>query len=250
MVEIQIANNIYVNPSYCICKFPQEIVYNVLKQVDLNFSSALEVQPFSSRQTFIYPADTQIPKCCLLGNYHKILLSAKDSLPQLVFQFSHEYCHHLIDGTMSGEIYGLMWLEETICELSSMYHLQIFYNIWSNTSKNHFKYHLAYLFQDYLQILLEKGSGQLYHTLHQKGLGEWIQEYLLLYMRKSRPMRNDVAVLIYPLFLENPRLWKIILHFGDMRRWKSLEELFQHLSQNATADYAHSLEKLHSLLLS
>lgn len=250
MTEIQIANNIFVSPQLCISKFPKEITYDILRQVDLNFSFALDIQPFSSRHTLIYPADTPIPKCCPLGNFHKILLSAKDSFPQLVFQFSHEYCHHLIDGTMSGEIYGLMWLEETICELSSMYHLQVFYNIWSNTSEDCFKYHLAYLFQDYLQILLETGSEQLYHTLHQKGLEEWIPEYLLMYMRKSRKMRNDVAVLMYPLFLENPHLWKIILHFGDMRRWHSLEELFLHLRRNATPDYSDSLEKLHLLLLS
>ena len=51
-----------------------------------------------------------------------------------------------------------------------------------------------------------------------------------------------------PLFLENTHLWKIILHFGDMRSWNSLEELFAYLRETADDSYSVSLDKLYNLL--
>ena len=58
------------------------------------------------------------------GGEHIIFLNAKENYwCQWVYQFAHEYCHHLIDGTLTGEWSNLLWFEETICELSSLYNL-------------------------------------------------------------------------------------------------------------------------------
>lgn len=244
-----ISNNIYVDNNYSINNVSSKLVHDLLKQVDLNFAQALNIEPFSSRQTFVTLSETQTPMCCtFMRGAHLIKLTAKESIGQLLFQFSHEYCHHLIDGNMSGDIYDLLWLEETICEVSSMYNLQTIYKIWSSSPNEEYN-RQSYAFIIYLQIILENGEEELFNTLSSKGLFGWIPEYLARYKKKNRPMRNDVAVQIFPLFIENPHLWKIILHFGDMRRWNSLEELFQHLQKKATPDYSDSLEKLRSLLL-
>lgn len=51
------------------------------------------------------------------------------------------------------------------------------------------------------------------------------------------------------VFEENNHLWKIILHFGDMRKWDSLEDLFDHLLHTSDDSYSVSLRKLYNLLL-
>lgn len=55
---------------------------------------------------------------------------------------------------------------------------------------------------------------------------------------------------MFPLFVEHPYLWKIILHFGNTRQWRTLDELFAHLHSQADDSYALPLQKLNTLLLS
>ena len=54
---------------------------------------------------------------------------------------------------------------------------------------------------------------------------------------------------MFPLFVEHPYLWKIILHFGNTRQWRTLDELFAHLHSQADDSYALPLQKLNTLLL-
>lgn len=50
----------------------------------------------------------------------------------------------------------------------------------------------------------------------------------------QREIYSNLSATILPLFEENNHLWKIILHFGDMRKWDSLEDLFDHLLHTLT----------------
>lgn len=64
-----------------------------------------------------------------------------------------------------------------------------------------------------------------------------------------REIYSNLSATILPLFEENNHLWKIILHFGDMRKWDSPEELFDHLLHTSDDSYSVSLRKLYNLLL-
>lgn len=59
-----------------------------------------------------------------------------------------------------------------------------------------------------------------------------------------RDLYNAIAVLLFPLFLENPHLWKLIMHIGDIRVWQSLEDLLNHLQLKADDTYLESFLKM------
>ena len=65
----------------------------------------------------------------------------------------------------------------------------------------------------------------------------------------QREIYSNLSVTILPFFEENNHLWKIILHFGDMRKWDYLEDLFDHLLHTSDDSYSVSLRKLYNLLL-
>lgn len=99
------------------------VVRLLLYMVDINMMSAIERPFFSTRRCIVLPTEGA-PMCSKVGEEHIIFLNAKENYRcQWVYQFAHEYCHHLIDGTLTGEWSNLLWFEETICELSSLYNL-------------------------------------------------------------------------------------------------------------------------------
>ncbi len=226
--------------------YNHEIVYNLLLSVEKNFSSVLK-RPLNDKGICCIDYRPGNPQCIKTHIGHHIFLSSReDYWCRWVYQFAHEYCHSIIDGAFTGEIKGLMWFEETICELSSMYHLHTLYSQWKTQAG--VLYHYAPNFLDYLNGLLSQNPQLLSATLHPGFLSTWLQ--LLQQQTYHRDYYNALAAKMYPLFVENPHLWKIILHFGDMQQWSSLGDLFQHLERNATVDYVYSLKKLRLFLFS
>lgn len=245
-MHILIAPNISISDNPNWGDYNHEIVHEIIKSIDANFSSALELPTFSSCHCYIEYWE-EGPMCSKIHNEHLICLSAKeDYWCQWIYQFSHEYCHHLINGTLTGEIKGLMWFEETICHLSSMYHLHILSLQWESLIAG--RPHWVQVLQKHQNALLLKTPQLLSATQHPGYLRTWLP--ILEQQSYHRDYYNALAAKMYPLFVENPHLWKIILHFGDMRQRDSLEVLFQHLERHATVDYVYSLKKLRLLLFS
>lgn len=248
-VKYEIAPNLSFIDDDSFENYDKEIVFDLLKSVDIIFSNSLNLPPFSSIHCVIsYNHYKNNPMCSQIQNYHYIFLHVKGNFwCKWLYQFSHEYCHHLINGKMSGNIMGLKWFEETICELASMYNLKIMSEMWKYSSEP-LKRRFVQAFLDYLSDLQNENPLLYEQTLHPKFLQSW--DNRLKEPIYHRELYNAIAVRIFPLFLQNAYLWKIILHFGDMENWDSLEDLFQHLRNHATPDYSDSLEKLRFLLLS
>lgn len=228
--------------------FDMGIVAEIFQLVDINFSKTLEVSPFSSKHCRIsYNHSGDFPMCCQEEEFHHIYLRCKDNYwCQWMLQFAHEYCHHLINGNLSGQISGLIWFEECICELSSMYHLHsLALHYKASPIANIQRYAISV--HDYLDKRMKVEQNIASDVILPGFLSKWAP--LLQEQEYHREHYRAIAARIFPLFIENPCLWKIILHFGDMRNWHTLEELFQHLSLNVTPDYSESLEKLRLLLL-
>lgn len=229
--------------------FNEDVVFDMFCFVDKSLSEALEIHPFTSTSCIIlYNHFGDYPMCCKYKNFHYIYLCCRENYwCQWMLQFAHEYCHHLIGGLQSGGILGLIWFEECVCELSSMYHL-------NNLSRYYDVSHQANLrlyspsVRNYLDERMTVDSEIVSEVNHPGFM--YRLETLLQEPKYHREHYRAIAAKMLPFFLENPHLWKIILHFGDMCRWHSLEELFQHLRRNATPDYSDSLEKLHSLFFS
>ena len=157
---------------------------------------------------------------------------------QWVYQFAHEYCHHLIDGSLSGEWADMLWFEETICELSSLYNLNRMIKFCMMNGLQGY----APSVNEYLRNLLAKNKD----TYRLCADGGWYKQYedSLRVKQYQRDLYNAIAVMMYPLFMENPRLWKMIMNIGDIRSWSSLDDLFTHLEANADDSYRDSMRRL------
>ena len=247
MPFVQFAANLFIAEDPSFGNYDKETTHDLLKSIDINFSKYLDLSPFSTCNCFIaYKADC--PECCKISPHHVIFLTAtQNHWAQLAYQFAHEYCHHLINGELSGDISGLMWFEESVCELSSMFHIHLLFLQWKK-NKHPLKSRYVPFHLNYLNALLTKNR-QLISLTNQPG---WLQSWdsLLSEPQCHRNHYNAIAAKMYPLFVANPRLWRIILHFGDTRKWNSLSELFEHLHQTADDSYSQSLSDLEKLLLS
>ncbi|WP_287677675.1 hypothetical protein [Bacteroides sp.] len=245
---IQVSPNMTFEQDSAFGNFDMNTIFDIFRLVDINFSKALETKEFSSKQCIIsYNHYGDYPMCCKEANQHRIYLRCNDDYwCQWMFQFAHEYCHHLIDGKLSGEISGLIWFEESVCEMSSMYHL---HNLALHYQASHQQYLLRYApsVRDYLHERMNVEPQLAFEVTHPGFLHKW--EHILKEPIYHREHYKAIASLMLPLFLDNPHLWKIILHFEDMRSWNSIHELFSHLEQTATPDYKISLVELHRLLL-
>ena len=190
--------------------------------------------------------DRSYPMCTNLGNERVILLTTKEDLwCQWIYQFSHEICHHVIDGAMTGEIKGQLWFEETLCETNSLYQLVQVLHIDCN------RYPCLHYYgqgvQDYLDNLFHSNPDLKLQLQQNGGIRQWLP--LLSEPQHHLDYNNAVACLILPLFVENPRLWGILAHIGDSRSYSTLEDLLAHLQETADYSYIDSLKRLTALLL-
>lgn len=233
--------NIYLNENPAFGNPNYNIVRSLLYMVDNNMMSALDLPSFSTKKCQVLYGNDD-PLCSNGVDEHLIYLHVKDDYwCQWVYQFAHEYCHHLINGSLTGEWSQLLWFEETLCELSSIYNLVMMENFCMVSGLNYY----APLVKKYYSDLYNKND-QIYGLSHKKG---WLKEYESLLGEEGykRDLYNAIAVLMYPLFMENPSLWKILLNIGDIRSWNSLEDLFWHLEDKADLSYRESLDRLKHL---
>ena len=239
---VPISNNIYLSEDG-FGEFNFDIVCDLLRHVDVWLSEALGQEPFSSRFVIVVHKD-EYPMCSRWEKYHIIHNSSSgDIWYRWVYEFAHEYCHHLIDGELTGEIDGLIWFEETICTLSSMFCIHRMVDYCSSHTNPCLR-HYHNLVQGYLEYLLRGGEDEVpLHLYIQRNLP------LLTQPEYHREVYRNIARRVLTLFVECPSLWKIILHFGNMHERQSLTLLFDHLKEEADTTYADALQRLRLLLL-
>ena len=252
MNKIQICENITLITDG-FENFDINVVPDLLKHVDIWLSNALgqshsicnlkDIKILRQYENRKYPECIDKRTC---RHIHLCPISVKDDfhLCSWVYQFAHEYCHHLINGNMCAELCGLKWFEETICELSSIYCL--------HHMEQYYQGHREYCIQKYVNSIkryrkaLREEKDKTTELLH-----SYINVNLSLLSQKKyhRDKYKHIAFSILDLFIECPALWRIILNFGNTCKWQELSELFNHLEKNADATYINSLNKLRIQLL-
>ncbi len=224
--------------------FNVPVVSDLLAHVDIWLTDALGQPHFSSRRVIVLHSDKE-PMCCEVSTYHLIYLNTKENYwCQWMYQFAHEYCHHLINGPFDGELAGLKWFEETICELSSMYCLNSMAE-YCQASRFQAYQRFAPSVQDYLGNLLHEEATDVdpLHLYIKRNL------HLLEQPEYHREIYRHIAGSILTLYLECPSLWRMILHFGNTGEWQSLTHLFDHLREEADTTYADALLRLRIMLI-
>ncbi len=224
-------------------EFYVPVVSDLLAHVDIWLTDALGQPHFSSKQVIILQSDKE-PMCSEGGICHIINLTTKVNYwCQWVYQFAHEYCHHLINGPLTGEVNGLIWFEETICELSSMFCLsRMVYYCAHHTNPYLTRYRPSV--QGYLDALLREEEDEApLHLYINRNL------HLLEQPVYQREIYRHIARQVLPLYLECPSLWRMIPHFGNMHERQSLTRLFDHLREEADTTYADALQELRIMLI-
>ena len=98
--------------------FNPEVIAMLLNSIR-DFFASVGVE---SMKPIVIVHDPTGPECCAIPNEEKHLIKLStggDFWCQWVYQFAHEYCHHLIDGGLVRQTAGLRWLEESICHVAS-----------------------------------------------------------------------------------------------------------------------------------
>lgn len=210
-------------------------------------------ESYNYRPAELVKWDGDHPHIQNIGHSDLIMLCAdgKD-YPSILYEFAHEYCHHLIGvrfGTHKG---GCLWLEETLCELASQYCLTTFvrllrhiqdsqtrqllaaaHRLLSDSNSWNRSCHESLPAQAAALPLLERGN---FFPIHKDG--------------HKRGFYSHIASQILPIFQDNPSLWKIVGHISDSTAYASVEGLFDHLENTADDSYSCSLAMLKEKLMS
>ena len=185
------------------------------------------------------------PECRNDGDTRIILLSAHDNYyGQWVYQYAHEYMHHLIDGAMVENLSGLMWFEETLCEAASRFVLwRLGYSdLCAREGLSHAFPTLLYYHDRCLSL-----DPLLKEEFRLNGSVEpWIP--LLEQPCYHRSHYAVIADAMQPLFRTNCDLWHIAAGIGDSTQWRSLESLLSHLEKEFP-EVSESVTRLKSVLL-
>lgn len=143
---------------------------------------------------------------------------------QFVYQFAHEYCHHLIDGPMDVELISSFWLEESICEMASRYMLLKLADVWEQDCNT-----IGY-FRNYVSAMKSYEAHRRMNTVIIEGkLSVWIQKNYEVLCEEyyHRDLYDSIAQYLLPLFQENQALWRLLPYlkrvpekeYVNLRHW-------------------------------
>ena len=129
---------------------------------------------------------------------------------QYVYQFSHEYCHHVIAGPLDGSLVSSFWFEESICELASCYFMEKVVEIWESSPST--PHNLKAFGPQQIEYFSNHLTGipDLTVPLH-----EWLSGKISILQEPiyHRELYKIIAKSLYYVFKEHPRLWLLLPYF-------------------------------------
>lgn len=152
---------------------------------------------------------------------------------QYAYQFAHEFCHALVGHSNDwkakdlGGVRPNHWLEESICEVASLFVLRDMGNTWKTHPPRPNWRSFAEKLTTYADEHIAKSSKN-----HDEPFIEWFRKRETE-MRQNSTMReyNDrVALELLPLFEKDPAGWETMACF-KIQRPKEDESLVEHLTQ-------------------
>lgn len=140
--------------------------------------------------------------CCDRAARTVYLKTTAGSWCQAAYQFAHELCHYAIPSTVPS---SLRWLEESICELASLYFLPMVTDYWKAQSipyrdeENHlYSDHFA----AYAKARAAKSKPCDFHD-----------PTVIADLEKNcyqREKNRYIALLLMPIFTDYPELWSAV----------------------------------------
>ena len=180
-------------------------IYAVLESVRDGLVEAFGKEP--DQPVCVAPWNKEYPLVVDDLRPYQIFLTARDTYwSQYVYQFSHELCHVLTNFDRHKE-HRHKWVEETLCELSSLFVLHRLAKVWSESppvgiskasdfAPNHRKY--------------AKDIETKYTTSPGRDLSDWLAKNIQTLEKcpLRRELNGVVAVALLDRFRDEPSLWR------------------------------------------
>ena len=210
-------------------------LYEVLCSVEKCFR-AIFGKYFNDKRVLICHLDSGDPWCNRGANRIHLVSSGK-SYSQYVYQFAHEYCHYQLPFSPVQE---LRWLEESICELASLYTLRQVdeqweaeppYPHWQNYHSNFTKY--AEDTEKNCEIINLDFSVEPNENLS--------------YLRREeydRPKNRYIALKLLPLFYRRPELWHSVPFLCRVNERRTFQLALEEWQQVSPAESRAALAEL------
>lgn len=138
-----------------------------------------------------------------------------------IFQFAHELLHFMAPHNTCGPY---LWLEETLCQMMSVHALKTI----QRQGETNPLYELENLYTEIDGYIPEiSPTVKLQGRSFQKFFGDVLPEITVDGCK--REINNTIGKHLYPLFLEEPRLWGIIEHLHILQGNETLRGAFHKL---------------------
>lgn len=164
--------------------------------------------------SFDTSTNSEAPICYKV--YNSIILNADIKYwCQVAYQYCHELCHYCILGHTDQKF---KWLEESICELSSVYFMDILAKEWSNGQLYpEYSVHI----KDYANNLLSSDQCKKFNLIDLTNGSKIFK--LLASNQYLRDYNKTIAKKLLQTFKKNPILWDQITKIGFIHNAQSLE---------------------------
>lgn len=222
------------------------VIGPILSSIEAEMTSLIDKRPYFYKKIYI-KRGYEGPVIYNQNGVHVVELDVtRNYWCKWIYQFAHEYCHHLINGSFSANLCGLLWFEEVLCETSSIYCLITIERRWESMFPAYASFRES--IRSYVYDLLINDIKIEYPILESNAYIHRPSE-----CDYNRDLYKSLACRIWlPLFLEEPSLWKILNHIGDIYAWRCLSDLLVHLEQTADSSYIKQMRMcrwLHSLYI-
>ncbi len=209
--------NLYVKVDHWGGTNPVDILA-ILESVIDEFMSVTDFGNYSWKIVVVSNSEEEPNKAICPMYYQKekhddIFLHVKGNLwCQYAYQFAHEFCHHLIAST-STAIVKFGWLEESICELASLFIMQRMSDTWSKKPPYpHWKEYAP----EFAKYSLERQSSK---KVNSEDFAEWYLANIedLYKERYNRDNNLEVACRLLGIFNAAPTIWNSIFQFNKVK---------------------------------
>lgn len=206
-----------------------ENIIAVLKSCRNCFLKNLDITLLPQKICVVIHSEYEYPWIKKHKMLDEIFLSVQDRYwSQYAYQFAHELCHHVINSVyVDKSRFG--WLEEALCELSSLYCLRKMAEEWeSNPPYANWR--------DYSGALAAYANDIIYCPAnHVECFNVWLNQNLpLLYDdRYRRELNRIVAVRLLDMFLAHPQMWRLIQYLAKVEYDNTLS-LVEYLNRLGT----------------
>lgn len=212
MIQFNIHKNFHIHTEGWGQAQLQDII-KLLDSVISDFYPNFILEMITDKQVYIQNSKYNVPQISnpqifKQDGFNQIFLNTSDNLwSQYTYQFSHELCHHVIDSnfSMTNDKFG--WLEESLCELASIFCLDKMSQTWQiNPPFLNWKDYST-SFAKYVTDIIKEPENIITNSFN-----NWFKEKLdTLYKdRYNREINRIIALQLFPLFKNNPDSWRII----------------------------------------